>query len=110
MTADAAGREGAAARRRGRAATRERARAVREVLEAAARAGAGAGPAAGGAAGGVQAAAAGMAAQGPLDTFAEMLTSYRAYRALTDDEKMAYLQISNTRRPGRLRTVQVILL
>jgi len=65
---------------------------VREVLEAAARAGAGAGPAAGGAAGGVQAAAAGMAAQGPLDTFAEMLASYRAYRALTDDEKRAYLQ------------------
>ena len=46
---------------------------MREVLEAAARAGAGAGPAAGGAAGVVQAAAAGMAAQGPLDTFAEML-------------------------------------
>jgi len=79
-------------------------RAVREVLEAAARAGAGAGPAAGGAAGagagpaaggaagGVQAAAAGMAAQGPLDTFAEMLASYRANRTLTDEEKRAYLQ------------------
>ena len=40
----------------------------------------------------MQAAAAGMAAQGPLDTFAEMLTSYRAYHALTDDEKRAYLQ------------------
>ena len=77
---------------------------MREVLEAAARAGAGAGPAAGGAAGagacpaaggaagGVQAAAAGMAAQGPLDTFAGMLTAYRTYNALTDDEKSAYLK------------------
>jgi hypothetical protein len=33
-----------------------------------------------------------MAAQGPLDTFAGMLTSYVSYRALTDDEKRAYLQ------------------
>jgi hypothetical protein len=61
---------------------------VREVLEAAARAGAGAG----GAAGVVQAAAAGMAAQGPLATFEGMLTSYVAYRALPADEQRAHLQ------------------
>ena len=94
-TADAAGREDAAARRRGRAATRDRARAVREVLEEEARADAGAGPAAGGAAGVVQAAAAGMAQaqQGPLAMFAGMLTSYGTYNALPDDEKRAYLQV-----------------
>ncbi len=57
-------------------------------------AGAGAGPAAGGAAGVMQAAAAGMAQaqQGPLATFACMLTSYGTYNALPDDEKRAYLQ------------------
>ena len=32
------------------------------------------------------------AQQGPLATFACMLTSYVAYNALTDDEKRAYLQ------------------
>ena len=55
---------------------------------------AGAGPAAGGAAGVGQAALAGMAEaqQGQLATFAGMLASYRAYTALTDDEKRAYLQ------------------
>jgi hypothetical protein len=42
----------------------------------------------------VPAAAAGMAAQGPLVTFAEMRTSYGAYCALPDDEKRAYLQAS----------------
>ena len=43
-------------------------------------AGAGAGPAVGGVAGVGHAAAAGMAAQGPLATFEGMLTSYVAYR------------------------------
>ncbi len=38
------------------------------------------------------AAAAGMAAQGPLATFAGMLTSYGTYHDLPDDEKRAYLQ------------------
>ena len=33
-----------------------------------------------------------MAAQGPLATFEGMLTSYVAYRALTDDEQRAHLQ------------------
>ena len=67
---------------------------MREVLEEVARAGAGAGPVAGGSAGAGQAAAAGMAQaqQGPLATFASMITSYATYNALTDDEKRAYLQ------------------
>ena len=70
---------------------------VREVLTAALEggapaAGAGAGQAAGGVAGVGQAAAAGMAAQGPLATFAGMLTSYVTYYALPDDDKRAYLQ------------------
>ena len=43
----------------------------------------------------MQAAAAGMAQaqQGPLATFAGMLTSYGTYNALPDDEKRAYLQV-----------------
>ena len=70
---------------------------VREALAAALEggapaAGAGAGPAAGGVAGVGHAAAAGMAAQGPLATFAGMLTSYVTYNDLLDDEKRTYLQ------------------
>jgi len=97
-------------RNAGGSATRSRVRAVREAVEAAEafdRAGvgepaggfapaegAGAGPAAGGAAGAGQVAAAGMAKaqQGPLATFASMLTSYGTYNALPDDEKRSYLQ------------------
>ena len=47
-------------------------------------AGAGAGPAAGRVAGVGHAAAAGMAALGPLATFAEMRTSYRTYCDLAE--------------------------
>ena len=82
---------------------------MREVLEEVARAGAGAGPVAGGSAGAGQAAAAGMAQaqQGPLATFASMITSYATYNALTDDEKRAYLQARASFKHPQTETLSV---
>ena len=61
----------------------------------------------GGAAGVVQAAAAGMAAQGPLATFAGILTSYGTYNALPDDEKRAYLQARASFKHPQTETLSV---